>query len=150
MANFYESLESGKITENVVLSHIKKEYPKAYVVEGYCKEYDIYVPEKKIGIEVKRDEKSKYTGNYVIEIEFDGKPSALSTTKAEYWVIFDGKFYIWILTNKLKAMVESFGNKYLAEFIGNGDTKYKKAYLVPKKIIKDKAKLIITGDKNEL
>ena len=31
----------------------------------------VYVPEKKMGIEVKRDEKSKYTGNYVIEIEFE-------------------------------------------------------------------------------
>ena len=47
----------------------------------YYKEYDIFVPELNIGIEVKSDEKSKYTSNIVIEIEFNNKPSALSTSR---------------------------------------------------------------------
>ena len=146
MADFYESLESGKESENIVLSQIKQKYPNSYIIDGYCKEYDIYIPEKKIGVEVKRDEKSKYTGNYVIEVEFDGKPSALSTTKAKYWVIFDGEYYVWIKTGKLKSIVNMFGDDYLATFIGNGDDKQKKTYLMPKHFIKDNADLIRKGE----
>ena len=59
------------------------------MIDGYCKEWDIYIPELDEGVEVKSDQKSKHTGNIVIEIEFNGKPSALATTKAKYWVIFD-------------------------------------------------------------
>ena len=93
-----------------------------------------------MGIEVKRDEKSKYTGNLVIEIEFNGKPSALSTTKADYWVFYDGDNYIWITPKMLKDLTDTCGN--VVEFIGNGDTKSKKAYLMPKNLIKKFASLI--------
>ena len=134
---FYKDLESGKEIENSVLSIIKKKYPKSYIIDGYFKDYDIYVPEKDIGVEVKRDEISKYTGNLVVEIEFDGKPSALSTTKADYWVFYDGGCYIWITTSKLNYVVSNFG--IIRKFIGKGDTKYKKAYLMKKDIIKSYA-----------
>ena len=140
MSSFKESLESGKKVENSVLSIIKKKYPKSYIIEGYFKDYDIYVPEKNMGIEVKRDEKSKYTGNLVIEIEFNGKPSALSTTKADYWVFYDGDNYIWITPTMLKDLTQTCGN--VVEFIGNGDTKPKKAYLMPKNLVKRLATLI--------
>ena len=137
MSNFYESLESGKEIEEAVLSIVKQKYPKSHIIDGYFKDYDIYVPEKDMGIEVKRDEKSKYTGNLVVEVEFGGKPSALSTTKADYWVFYDGESYIWITPNKLKAVVTNLGT--ISEFIGKGDTKSKKAYLMPKNIIKSHA-----------
>ena len=150
MANFHESLESGKELENIILSQIKPKYHNSYIIDGYCKEYDIYIPEKEFGIEVKRDEKSKHTGNYVIEIEFDDKPSALSTTKAEYWVIFDGEYYVWIKTSRLKSIISMFGSGYLATFIGKGDDKYKKAYLMPKHFIKDNADLVKLGNINDL
>ena len=140
MSSFKESLESGKEIENSVLSIIKKKYPKSYIIEGYFKDYDIYVPEKNMGIEVKRDEKSKYTGNLVVEIEFNGKPSALSTTKADYWVFYDGDNYIWITPTMLKDLTETCGN--VVEFIGKGDTKPKKAYLMSKELIKKFAALI--------
>ncbi len=133
MSNFYESLESGKETENAVLSLIKEKYPKSYIIDGYFKDYDIYVPEKDMGIEVKKDVKSQETGNLVVEIEFGGKPSALSTTKADYWVFYDGESYIWITPNKLKAVVTNLGT--ISKFTGKGDTKSKKAYLMPKNII---------------
>ena len=140
MNSFYEDLKDGKETENNVLAIIKKKYPKSYIIEGYFKDYDIYVPEKNMGIEVKRDEKSKYTGNLVVEIEFNGKPSALSTTKADYWVFYDGDNYIWITPAILKDLTEIYGN--VVEFIGKGDTKPKKAYLMPKNLIKKFATLI--------
>ena len=140
MSSFYESLESGKEIERLVLSTIKKKYPTAYIIEGYYKYYDIFIPEKNIGVEVKRDEKSKYTGNIVVEIEFDGKPSALSTTRADYWVFYDGECYIWIEPDKLRSICPIF--EEIRTFVGKGDTKEKKAYLMPKSIIKEYSCLI--------
>lgn len=140
MSSFYESLESGKEIERLVLSTIKKKYPTAYIIEGYYKYYDIFIPEKNIGVEVKRDEKSKYTGNIVVEIEFDGKPSALSTTRADYWVFYDGECYIWIEPDKLRSICPIF--EEIRTFVGKGDTKEKKAYLMPKNIIKEYSCLI--------
>ena len=89
------------------------------------------------------------TGNYVIEIEFDGKPSALTTTKAEYWVIYDGECYIWIKPSRLKALISIYGEGRLARFIGKGDSKYKKAYLMPKEIISSNATKVYKGSKYE-
>jgi hypothetical protein len=134
MADFKTSLESGKETESLVLKLIKKKYPSAYIIEGYYKEYDIFIPEVDIGVEVKQDKKSMYTNNLVIEIEFGGKPSALSTTKADCWVFYDGKELIWITPNKLRWLTRDMRP---AVFVGDGDTVKKKAYLVKKDLIKE-------------
>ena len=145
MADFYTSLKDGKKVDEKVCNMIKKKYPKTHMIDGYCKEYDIFIPEKDFGIEVKKDVKSQETGNYVIEIEFDDKPSALMTTKAEYWVIYDGECYIWIKPKMLKALVSIMGDGRLAKFIGKGDTKHKRAFLMPKEIIKNNASKIYHG-----
>ena len=130
--NFKESLAIGHTSEDAVCEKIKKKYPRAHVIEGYCKGYDIYVPETNKKVEVKQDKKSNYTGNIVIEIEFDGKPSALSTTTADYWVFDDGEIYIWTTPSTLRQIIEPYKP---ARFIGNGDNKYKLAYLIKKDII---------------
>ena len=142
MSNFKESLKDGKKSEEAVLSIIKIKYPTAYIIDGYYKYYDIFIPEKNLGIEVKKDVKSQETGNIVVEIEFNGKPSALSTTRADYWVFDDGECYIWIEPSKLRGIVHNFGQ--IREFVGKGDTKSKKAYLMPKTLIKEFASLITT------
>lgn len=131
---FNRDLKRGKYHENVILEVIQKKYPKAFIKDGYCKEYDIFIPELKIGVEVKSDEKSKFTGNIVIEIEFNNRPSALSTSKAKYWVIFDGYDYHWFLKDKIKDCILENKLKWV-EFIGKGDTKSKKAYLIKKEIL---------------
>ena len=131
---FDRDLKRGKYHENVILEVIQKKYPKAFIKDGYCKEYDIFIPELKIGVEVKSDEKSKFTGNIVIEIEFNNRPSALSTSKAKYWVIFDGYDYHWFLKDKIKDCILENKLKWV-EFIGKGDTKSKKAYLIKKEIL---------------
>ena len=129
--SFHEELKKGKVYEKEVLYMIQKKYPKSHEIKGYFKEYDIFVPEKGFGVEVKSDQKSKYTGNIVIEIEFDGKASALSTTKAKYWVIYDGDNYNWFLVDNIHKCISD--NKPRAvSFIGNGDTKSKRAYLIQK------------------
>ena len=131
---FNRDLARGKYHEKYILDIIKSKYKKAYIIDGYFKDYDIYVPEVNFGIEVKSDEKSKYTNNIVIEIEFNSKPSALSTTKAKYWVIYDGYEYNWFLTNRIKDCINE--NKLSpVEFIGKGDTKSKKAYLIKKQML---------------
>ena len=134
--NFYESLEVGKSSEDAVCERIQKKYPKAFRKKGYCKGYDIYVPETDKKVEVKQDKKSNYTGNIVIEIEFNGKPSALSTTEADFWVFDDGETYIWITPDTLRQVVKPFKP---VRFVGNGDNKYKLAYLIKKDIIIDNA-----------
>ena len=134
MSNFKESLKDGQKSEQAILSIIQKKYPTAEMMQGYYKYYDIFVPEKNLCVEVKKDVKSQETGNLVIEVEFNGKPSALSTTGADYWVFDDGESYIWIEPYKLRDIVHHFGQ--IREFVGNGDTKPKKAYLIPKHIIK--------------
>lgn len=131
---FKRDLNRGKFHENYILSVVKKKYNKAYIKDGYYKEYDIFVPELNIGIEVKSDEKSKYTNNLVIEIEFNNKPSALSTTTAKYWVIYDGIEYNWFITENIKKCILENNLKYV-EFIGKGDTKSKKAYLIKKEML---------------
>ena len=134
--NFKESLAIGHSSEDAVCAKINKKYPKAHVIKGYCKGYDIYVPETNKKVEVKQDKKSNFTGNIVVEIEFDGKPSALSTTEADYWVFDDGEIYIWITPETLRQVVLPM---YAVTFTGNGDNKSKRAYLVKKDIIKRNA-----------
>jgi hypothetical protein len=131
--NFKESLTIGHSVEDAVCAKIKKKYPRAHVMEGYCKGYDIYVPEINKKVEVKQDKKSNFTNNIVVEIEMPpGKPSALSTTEADYWVFDDGEIYIWITPETLKQIVKPFTP---VKFIGNGDNKEKLAYLIKKDII---------------
>tara|TARA_R100001594_G_scaffold97418_1_gene131676 strand:- start:3603 stop:4109 length:507 start_codon:yes stop_codon:yes gene_type:complete len=130
--NFKDSLAIGNTVEDNVCAKIRKKYPKAYVKQGYCKGYDIYVPETKRKVEVKQDKKSNFTGNIVIEIEFNGKPSALSTTEAHYWVFDDGEKYMWITPAILRQIIEPLRP---VKFVGNGDNKSKLAYLVKKDII---------------
>ena len=129
---FKNSLAIGRTSEDEVCAKIRKKYPKAYVIKEYCKEYDIYVPETDVKIEVKQDKKSNYTGNFVIETEFNGKPSALSTTTADFWVLYDGKIYAWITPDRLRQI--TIGLK-LVTFVGRGDDKPKKAYLVKKESV---------------
>ena len=79
---FYQDLEFGENNERLVLKKVQVKYPKAYKVEGYCKEWDIFIPEKKIGIEVKSDRISHKTGNIAIEYSYGGEPSGIETTRA--------------------------------------------------------------------
>jgi len=134
MNTFTEDLKVGKLYENIVLNKIKEKYPKAYIIDGYCKDWDIYIPELNFGVEVKSDKKSLHTGNIVIEIEMNGKPSALATSKSKWWVIYDGKKYNWFNINNIKKCILDNKLKYV-QFIGKGDTKSKKAYLIKKEML---------------
>ncbi len=124
---FYRDLKSGKEVEYKHLEIIRKKFPLAHVVEGYCKEWDIFIPEKNIGVEIKSDKMSQKTGNIVVEISFNGKPSALSTTKAKYWIFDTDVEVITVETDELRKLVRKFKP---TKFIGKGDSVYKNAYLI--------------------
>jgi len=130
--NFADSLVEGKRSEQIILSMIHSKYPNAFIKEGYHKEYDIMIPEINKTIEVKKDFKSQYTGNIVIEIEMNNKKSALSTTTADWWVIHtDNCTLFWISPKDINKIIEKENFKPV-EFIGKGDTISKIAYLIPK------------------
>jgi len=131
---FKRDLESGKVIESYVLDKIKRKYPKAHMIDGYCKEWDIFIPELNCGVEVKSDKMSLTTNNIVIEVEFNNKPSALTTSKAKWWVIYDGNIYNWFLVNNIKKCILQNKLKY-ATFTGKGDSKSKKAYLIKKELL---------------
>jgi hypothetical protein len=131
---FYKSLEKGKKHEKEIVEHVKKKYPRAHIKDGKVKDYDIWVPETNTGIEVKSDEKSNWTNNIVIEVEFAGKPSALSTTKADFWVIWDSKQYNWFKVDDIKKCI-SENNLTTVSFTGKNDNNTKKAYLINTKLL---------------
>ena len=132
---FNESLSSGKQSENIILKMVQNKYPKAYIKEGYHKEYDIMIPEINKTVEVKKDFKSQYTGNIVIEVEMNNNPSGLSTTTADWWVIHPEEYeLIWITPDRIREMLD-FEDLNVVDFIGKGDDVSKLAYLVPIKYI---------------
>ena len=130
METFKADLERGIQVENMLLDILKRKYPASTLVNAF-KGYDIWIPEIHKSIEVKSDQKSNYTGNIVVEIEFNGKPSALMTTTADYWVFYDGNIFVSIEPKDIIKCI--FMNKLqYVEFVGNGDRKSKKAFLIKK------------------
>ena len=129
---FHQSLSTGKQSEEMVLNRIQHKYPSAYIEDGYFKDYDIYIPEISTSVEVKKDFKSKYTGNVVVEVSMNGELSALSITRANWWVFhLDEQEFIWITPQQIKDMIhrEQFDP---VQFTGNGDYASKVAYLIKK------------------
>ena len=130
---FKRDLERGIEVERKVLEIIRKKHPCATLVDAF-KGYDIFIPELHKSVEVKYDEMSAKTGNICIEIMFNGKPSALLTTTADWWVIYDGQKYMRFTPMKIIECI--FINKRVhQEFIGAGDSKLKTLFLLPKKIL---------------
>lgn len=130
---FQEDLERGFEVEFAVLEIIQKKYPSASLIHAY-KGYDIWIPELHKSVEVKYDPMSNKTGNIVIEIEMNGQLSALITTTADFWVFHDD--HVFVMMKPMSIINCIFQNKLqYAEFVGQGDTSKKKAFLVPKELL---------------
>jgi len=125
---FYKDLDTGKLFEKKALKLIQKKYPKAYMIEGKFKEWDIYIPELKIGIEVKSDAQYQKTGNFYVEYECRKQPSGISTTKSKYYFIYLDMLYI-IKTDVLKNKCRKYLNT-IKDKIG-GDYKASKGIIIP-------------------
>jgi hypothetical protein len=137
---FQKDLQRGLSVERKALQMINKKYPQAYMAEA-LKEYDIFIPEKNYSVEVKYDPMSNITGNFVVEIEFNGKPSALMTSTATYWLFYDDEEWFWIKPMEIISCI-FLNNLRWVEFIGDGDTKSKKVFLIRKEILKNFPKKI--------
>ena len=135
MADFDTSLRDGKIVEKLFLIKLQGKYPKSIIIEGNFKDFDIYTPEIDTKYEVKADIKSNETGNYLIEVEHYGEPSALLTTKADYWVLYDENNWVITKPNKIKDLILLRGYKQ-TKTTGSGDTHHKLCYLIEKEDIK--------------
>ena len=109
ISKFQHDLKTGKEYENKALLHIQQKYPKAYIVDGYCLDWDIYIPELEIGVEVKSDAQYQVTGNFYVEYSCYGKPSGISATKSEIYYIYLYKLYI-IKTKDLKDKCRKYIN----------------------------------------
>ena len=86
-------------------------------------------------IEAKRDLYVSTTGNVAIEYECRGKPSGISTTRAQWWAIllngkkYDGEVVVLIRTERLKAIARNYiGTK---RDIEGGDNKEARMILLP-------------------
>jgi hypothetical protein len=140
MPEFKEALKHGNIVEKIFLNRLRNKYPKSILIEGSFKDFDIYVPETNTKYEIKSDIKSNETGNYLIEVEHYGKPSALLTTKADYWIFYDEKNWVCTEPNKIKDLILLNGYKQV-KTTGIGDIHYKLCYLVRKDDIESISKL---------
>jgi hypothetical protein len=134
MNTFDKDLEDGHNAEREVLNLLKTKHPSARILNGYCKEMDIFVPETGKGYEVKKDFKSKYTGNLVVEIAMYDKPSALMTSKAFAWVFVTPTKYAFVERERIKDCIIENNLQYKT-FVGNGDTESKDAYLIKEELL---------------
>lgn len=130
MNTFGIDLNRGKAVEQKVLEIFKKDYPCATLIDAY-KGYDIWIPELHQSVEVKYDPMSNETGNIVVEIEFNNKPSALMTTTATWWVFCDDLLYVKIKPRNIIKCIFDNRLQYVV-FTGRGDDRSKKAFLVNK------------------
>jgi hypothetical protein len=131
MPEYQVSKKIGDIGELEILKRLKKKYSNAYIDnKGKANsDWDIFIPEINAGVEVKMDYESRHTGNLVVEVLMFDRPSALSKTKAKYWVFITGERYIWITPLEIYRFIELQGYSRVT-FVGNGDTEKKKAYLI--------------------
>jgi len=125
---FVKDLETGKVYEKKALELIQKDYPKAYIQDGYFLEWDIYIPELDMGVEVKSDAQYKKTGNFYVEYECNDKPSGIATTKAKYYYIYLDKLYI-LETEDLKDKCRKYLNTKKDK--KGGDNMASKGIIIP-------------------
>lgn len=83
-------LNFGEKMEMQYLSHTNhKSYKK---IKGNFKDYDLEITDnndKIHTIEIKADRQTRNTGNIFIEFECNGKPSGITTSKADLWAYFE-------------------------------------------------------------
>tara|TARA_R100001082_G_C4303274_1_gene133397 strand:- start:3 stop:449 length:447 start_codon:yes stop_codon:yes gene_type:complete len=130
MPNFQDSLEYGSEVEKLVLDRVRESDPFALLIKGKFPKFDIYCPSSNTRIEVKSDQQSNHTGNFLIEVYMYHKPSALLVTEADIWVFYDGSNLIWVNPNDIKDHILEKGYPQRT-LTGKGDTTSKRCYLIP-------------------
>lgn len=128
--NFKKDLAYGNKIENIVLQKIQQKYPNAFIKAGYFPDYDIYIPEVELKIEVKSCPRCHEYNSVLIEFEMNDQQTALCISKADYWIIYDGKKFHCLTKGDILHCI--FVNKLIYwEGYGDGDTVSKKAFKIP-------------------
>lgn len=118
---------------------------KGVKILKYCSNnsYD-FKTDDNIKYEVKAEPKSIYTKNYFIEFSGYGKPSGISTTKADYYIITDTKDHYYLIgVDILKDVI--INGKYKIRTTADGSTF---GHIVPCHDIQNKA-VLLHGDTSE-
>ena len=137
---FKEDIIVGEEAEKMVLKMVQKKYPEAFKVQGNFKYYDIFVPEKNISIEVKRDIGSNESDNYFIEYKCNGYKSGIFASRSDYYVIFDENRFIWIRTDRLRSISGLYGRNWKG--IPEGGASEVEAYLLNKGYVVEYSEMI--------
>jgi len=105
--NFLKQLVVGQGYETVAQQKIKALHSDVKeIISNDTNSYDFITLPSEITYEVKFDSLCLRTGFFFIEIFGYGKKSGLSVTKAQFYIICDGKYYFLIETIKLKQLVQ--------------------------------------------
>ena len=106
MNNFYKNLKKFQPFEEEAAKRI--ENLNKVKVLNYCNDnkYD-FLTSDNLKYEVKTEPASLKTGNFFIEFEGYKKPSGISTTEADYYIINDTLTYYLISVSKLKLLVKN-------------------------------------------
>ena len=70
--------------------------------------YNFVASPDKLKFEVETDVRSLKTDNFFIEFNDYGKPSGITITKSNFYILSDTIIYYLIETNKLKTLIENF------------------------------------------
>lgn len=136
---FKQDNNGAREGELFILSVIKYKHPKAYRAEDVYgdeafSDCDIFIPTdngKEIVVEVKQDTTSRITRHIAVEFEYNGKPSGLAKSKADFWafIFWDWQGAKWVYafvdSNQLHNMVS------MCKKVGGGDYMASKMYLMP-------------------
>jgi len=145
---FKDDLKKGEKVERFVVEQLKIKYPSTYKIEGYCKEYDILIPEIDSSVEVKNDKQLDVSSkNFFIEVECENKPSGLSSTGATWWWIISISRQIVIAPKYLRHLIQEL-NLELRTFTPKDTTV--KGYLCPIKNILNYNQIIINQGTNAI
>jgi hypothetical protein len=100
---FTQDLREGERVEELFAEVlvIRGKHKVIHKALGNFKPYDL-LGDRTTTYEVKFDRKAKSTGNLAFEYRFNGEPSGLATTTADFWVQYDGTNFYIFETHKLK------------------------------------------------
>ena len=108
---FYKLLKENKIFEQIAADKVCKLNNTTIVKFNNTNAYD-FITSDNTTYEVKADHRAIQTSNFFIEYLGYNKPSGLSTTKADYYILSDTKYYFMIRTDVLKLLCKG---KYSAK-----------------------------------
>jgi hypothetical protein len=123
--SFRTDLTRANATEKEISKLLSNQYGMETLEIGNTFEYDLLVRTNKLRnilLEIKEDFKCGSTGNFLLEFEYKGKPSGISTSKAEFYIhklhMKDGIEYWSTSSEKLKWMIEE---KLYFKIVEGGD-----------------------------